>query len=299
MRNTNKIIQDYRDGKSLTQIAKEENLSRRKITKIIKDFGEPIVNRHNLLKFNENFFDSIDTEEKAYWLGFIYADGCIMQNTYSFELGLSTQDEGHIIKFIKDIAFTGKIYYKKNSISCCLRSKHFWTILNSYGCVPKKSLKLVFPNENIFKDKTLIRHFIRGYFDGDGCISQYVHQTIVSPHIEVIGTKLFLQEILKHSKCDAKFKHDNRHSENTFSLEFTKQNGIDFINYLYQNCSIYLDRKFQKFNFFKNGSRSIQEWIEFNESKTVNVCDDNAVVNVEIKESTSPYSVEIEPAIAE
>ena len=66
MKNTNKIIQDYRDGKSLTQIAKEENLSRRKITKIIKDFGEPIVNRHNLLKFNENFFDSIDTEEKAY-----------------------------------------------------------------------------------------------------------------------------------------------------------------------------------------------------------------------------------------
>ena len=50
---------------------------------------------------------------------------------------------------------------------------------------------------------------------------------------------------------------------------------------MYKDATIYLDRKYKLYEFFKNGSRSIQEWIEFNESKTANVCDDNAVVNVD------------------
>ena len=71
------------------------------------------------------------------------------------------------IKFGKSI-LNEKVFYK---VKWIVQNKHLWNILNSYGCTPRKSLTLKFPDIKIFKSKDLIRHFIRGYFDGDGCIS--------------------------------------------------------------------------------------------------------------------------------
>ena len=257
-----KLKNEYQLGKSLTQIAKDNNISRWKLTKLLKEAGEKIVNRHNSLKFNEHYFDNIDTEEKAYWLGFIFADGCIMRNSHSFELSLSHKDKDHIQKFTKVINYTGKVYTKKHSITCCLRSKHFWTVLYNYGCVPNKSLILKFPKLTIFNSQELIKHFIRGYFDGDGCISQHIYTHTVSPNITLLGTKEFLTELVKFTNIKGNFRHDYRHSANTFSLEFSKENGIQFINYIYLNSNVNLTRKYNKFLFFKEGSRSIQEWVE-------------------------------------
>ena len=290
-----KLKNEYQMGKSLTQIAKDNNISRWKLTKLLKDSGENIINKHNLLKFNENYFDVIDTEEKAYWLGFIFADGCIMSKTYSFELSLSHKDKDHVKKFANAINYSGKIYTKKHSVTCCLRSKHFWEKLYNCGCIPNKSLILKFPQTNIFKSKSLIKDFIKGYFDGDGCISQHTYTHTVSPYVSVIGTKDFLKEILNYCNLQAKFKHDARHANNTFSLEFSKENGIKFINYIYSNSTIHLDRKYNKFLFFKNGSRPIQEWIGLLSGKIgESPIQDNPEVNIEIKKSISPYSVDNE-----
>lgn len=107
--------------------------------------------------------------------------------------------------------------------------------------------------------------------------------------------KEFLKEILNHCNLQAKFRHDLRHSDNTFSLEFSKENGIKFINYIYSNSSIHLDRKYNKFLFFKNGSRPIQEWIGLLSGKIgESPIQDNPEVNIEIKKSISPYSVDNE-----
>ena len=62
-------------------------------------------------------------------------------------------------------------------------NKYFWNILNSYGCTPRKSLTLKFPDRDIFKSSDLIRHFIRGYFDGDGCFSRYIYSHTVTPRV--------------------------------------------------------------------------------------------------------------------
>lgn len=136
-------------------------------------------------KYNEHIFDTIDTEEKAYWLGYIYADGYINnpkprttgQIDYNFELCSKGDDIEHMKKFANFIELENPLKItkadNKGHTRCrvCLSSRHLWETLNSYGCTPKKSLTLKFPNESIFKDLSLIRHFIRGYFDGDGCIS--------------------------------------------------------------------------------------------------------------------------------
>lgn len=263
---------------SLTKMAKREGISRHILTKWFKKLNVKIINNHNRVKFNNHIFDCIDTEEKAYWLGFIFADGYISyspldnnkKSLYTFEISLQALDYMHLLKFNKFIENENtslKINnFKVNDkqFKRCrvyLTNKHFWNVLNSYGCTPRKSLTLKFPDIKIFKSKDLIRHFIRGYFDGDGCLTYHKYIKIISPACEFIGTNNFLNAIIKYSKIKGKFRHDKRHSDNTWILEYNKENGIKLINYLYDKSTIYLDRKFRLFSFFKNGSRLIQEWI--------------------------------------
>lgn len=176
-----------------------------------------------------------------------------------------------------------------------LANKHFWTTLNDYGCVPRKSLVLRFPRKEIFKNESLLRHFTRGYFDGDGCFSRNICTHVVSPVIELLGTREFLEEVLITSSIPAKYTHDKRHSDNTFSLSYSKDDGVLFINYLYDNASVYLDRKYKLFEFFKNGSRSVKEFAELLSDNIGEASGmGNTEINSEIKESESSYSVEVE-----
>lgn len=257
---------------SLTKLGEREGVDRRTISKHFKELGIEIINKQNRPKFNINVFDTIDTEEKAYWLGFIFADGYIgstpiredKKSIYNFELSLALKDFEHLEKFKKFISFEKEII--KDSYRCriMVANKHFWTILNNYGCTPNKSLTLKFPN---CIPNDLIRHFIRGYFDGDGCITRHVYINIVSPAINVIGTSDFLNNIINYSDTTPNIRHDKRHSKETLILEWHKDDGIKFINYLYKNSSIYLDRKFKLYNFFKDGSRSVKEFTELSEGK--------------------------------
>ena len=174
-------------------MAEREGTTRQTLAKYFKQLGIEIVNKQNRLKFDNTIFDSIDTEEKAYWLGFIFADGTINSSPleinkkpkYTIEISLKADDFHHLKKF------NTFMKYKKNGVKIqdakcgkviCKRcrwtitDKHLWETLNNYGCTPKKSLTLKFPDENIFKSKDLIRHFIRGYFDGDGCFTRIILQ---------------------------------------------------------------------------------------------------------------------------
>ena len=82
-------------------MAKEYNTTIQTLSKKLKERGVEIINRQNTTKFNENVFDVIDSEEKAYWLGFIFADGYISSRDYGFEISLSIIDVEHLIKFNK------------------------------------------------------------------------------------------------------------------------------------------------------------------------------------------------------
>lgn len=291
---------------SLTKISQREKIDRGNLSKKFKNLGIEIINRQNKSKFNEHIFDSIDTEEKAYWLGFIFADGYIQfknkNSSYTFELSLKGSDINHLYKFNKFMEYEGNNVKigktkcnKKEFLRCrwSITNKHLWEILNAYGCSPRKSLILNFPKKEIFKDICLIKHFIRGYFDGDGCISRYIHKNIVTPHINIIGTLSFLNEIDKYSQIVSIKKHDKRHNQNTYSNEYSKENGLNLIKYLYNNSSIYLERKYNLFKFFQNGSRSVKE---FTELLSGNIggkpIQENPEINLEIKKSKSLYSVE-------
>ena len=261
-------------GISLTKLAERESTTRQTLSKRFKMLGIEIINQQNRLRFNENVFDIIDTEEKAYWLGFIYADGYISYNDfddltkkplYSFELSLQLRDTKHLEKFTKFLNFDySKVSCDSYRCRVAFANKHLWHILNNYGCTPRKSLTLKFPNIEIFKDNSLIKHFIRGYFDGDGCFSRYIYSSgNVVPHISFMGTPEFLEELSKFiPPCKFSIRKDIRHTDQTITYDFKVDDSVTMINFMYEESNIYLDRKYILYNFFKNKSRSLQEYKE-------------------------------------
>lgn len=73
----------------------------------------------------------------------------------------------------------------------------------------------------------------------------------------IIGTNDFLSKIVKYSSIEGTVRHDRRHSNETMSLDCNKENSIKLAKFLYDKASVYLDRKYKLYNFFKEGSRSL------------------------------------------
>jgi hypothetical protein len=123
-------------------------------------------------KFNEDFFETIDSEHKAYFLGFIYADGSLVNNSISYRYKLNLKlhkKDNHILEeFIKCIDGDMNIWYnkKRNMCEISLSGKKIVNDLMNKGVLPNKTFTVQYP----VIDESLERHFLRGYFDGDGCI---------------------------------------------------------------------------------------------------------------------------------
>ena len=125
-----KIVEEYINTpnhlKNLTKLAEKFGLKQsRSVSKILKDAGVVIYNTAQHTCIDETVFDVIDTEEKAYWLGFMYADGCIYSKEYRMELSLQGSDVEHLQKFSKFLKSTKsdlvKIYrnYKQGNYDRC------------------------------------------------------------------------------------------------------------------------------------------------------------------------------------
>lgn len=209
--------------------------------------------------FNENFFDNIDTEQKAYFLGLLMADG----NIYKNNVRLLLQDtDRYIIEYLqKLILFGGKLYNRKsknNRKSCTsivLNSRKMCESLERYGCVPNKSLILQFPSQEIVP-KHFIHHFIRGYFDGDGCISLSTSQAMT-----IVSTNMFLSTLSKilESEAGIKIQKLENHPNNMITKRYriTGKDRIGkFYNFIYNNATIFMTRKKEKFEKFLFGGAS-------------------------------------------
>lgn len=127
---------------------------------------------------DENYFEEINTPEKAYWLGFLYADGSIKEigNNYRLDLGLSTIDKEWIDVFNNCISSNYPIYTQTTKINnkeflqsrLCITSNKLCNDLIKLGIVPNKTYCDIFP-EDI--PDNFLHHYIIGVFDGDGCIT--------------------------------------------------------------------------------------------------------------------------------
>ncbi len=200
-------------------------------------------------KLNENFFEKIDSEEKAYFLGLLYADGYINEKLNFVELTLHQRDSeilNILVNFLYPEGRPLKIINEKY-LRLIINSKKIVNDLKKYGCFQKKTFKLKFPT---IIENHLFRHFIRGYFDGDGS----VYENNGTLNISIVGTVDFLNETKKIliNNCNVnETKFDIRHPERNNNICALRYGGNIIINriyhYLYDNSTIYLKRKYNKF----------------------------------------------------
>lgn len=259
---TDEIVELANQGLSATEIAKILGVWRQTVYYKLKRIGRSIPNYHNSLKFDNTVFDIIDTEEKAYWLGFLMADGYVSNKSNTVELSLKESDNNHLEKFnnflkrnnsikISKIKTDGKEYGR---CRCAITDRHFHDRLVELGCTPQKSLTLKFPNKKVFVKENLIRHFIRGYVDGDGCLSYTKTGRLV---VEIMGTKEFLEEIVSLYPDYFKqtfHKDKRRSSSNTYFIVCSCTNADKFASILYDKSNIYLDRKYKRFAVLRRNS---------------------------------------------
>ena len=238
------------EGFTQKQMAQELGVCRTTVQRALKKLHLSTPNYHNALKFDNTVFDCIDSEEKAYWLGFLYADGNVSSTINNVELSLSAADTEHLEKYraflknespvkVSNVTCDGKKYSR---CRLTVSNKHLKEQLISLGCTPNKSLKLKFPKD-IFKYDELKYHFIRGYIDGDGCISFTSSGRL---HLQIIGTKEFLNSIKEIFPIFSKLMHDKRWKSNTYFMSCNCNNADEVITKLYKNSTIYLQRKYDK-----------------------------------------------------
>lgn len=182
------------------------------------------------MNYNENVFNNIDSEEAAYWLGFIHADGHI--NKRSLEIELKSQDYKHLIKFSEFIK-------KDKNPKVTFRNKQYPTCRINIGS--KKlcdNLRNIAKSINIinFIPEDFIFHFLRGLFDGDGSIGK--------DRIDIIGFTPVIEKIKEILDCGRIEYECYKGISRIYIYGLKRGKALNILHKLYDNASIFLDRKY-------------------------------------------------------
>lgn len=191
MNQTAAWAQEYRAGASVWTIGKCHGVNGQLVWSRLKRAGVQMRTREEAIRkepirldaFSENL-----TREDAYWLGLLYADGCIsVARKTGFDvlsLVAHADDEESIVGFLAHLGLVGRIMRRKDkrAVSAVVTSKTISSRLRALGIVPAKTHTIRFPQ---FLDAKLLKHFIRGYFDGDGSVYSRVRPRYVTPQITV------------------------------------------------------------------------------------------------------------------
>lgn len=233
---------------------------------------EPLLENSELYKskygkyyVNIDYFNKIDNEWKAYWLGFLYADGCNDTSNNCVRLKLQKRDKLQIIKFKNSLqsdanlkviksnrhTLNGREIRSGEQVEINICGKKLSEDLSRLGCVRNKTYILQFPNNDILPD-FLMRHFIRGYFDGDGWVSVNIDRKIM--YVGFVGMQCFIEPLKDYLVNKLNIENvtiRRRKNRESKAVEISWSSILDcekLFNYLYNNCNIYLERKFLKFN---------------------------------------------------
>lgn len=224
--------------------------------------GLPEIKSKYKYSFNENFFKNLNDPIVVYWIGFIIADGGLFlrkNDNYDFAINLKSLDKNHLQNFLNDIDSNRYIYdYKPIKIKnidkeyfmsgVTLSSKIIANDLIKLGCVPNKTKIGVFISPLIPKE--MYRHFIRGYFDGDGSIGITKNHQL---RCNFVGCLKILEEIRSVLIFELKVNNVKIFKRNNiYSIEWVGNLQTSKIyEWLYQDSTRFLERKFKIYNDFK------------------------------------------------
>jgi hypothetical protein len=274
------ICELYTSGMNTPEIAKKYHVCPETINRFlrldnieIRLQGESI----RIHKFkDEHFFDCIDTEAKAYFLGLLYTDGCnyikIKNNNHINFIMISLQErDKHILDTFCDYIFgnnnillkriTKKDYNRQDQYCLRIVSRHMSETLLSYGMEPRKSFTMEMPT---CIPSHLFRHFVRGMWDGDGSIFYNTNSKnfgcsfIGSPKCcdelkRILSDEYGFTFCIHHKKCCSKPMSDLKIHGNNVSE--------NFLSWMYDESdpSLRLLRKYEKYQDLLKLKNDIKE----------------------------------------
>lgn len=236
------VIREYLDNK----------ICENTILKILKDNNIKIRPKGNIpFKIdNIDYFKCIDTEYKAYIIGLLISDGYILKadkKSPVWGISLKLEDEYILQEILNQIGLTKKLINDRDNCKMLLvTSTEMVNDLQQYGIVQRKSFKVRLP-KNI--PNNLMKHLIRGIFDGDGTV--FINSTdrlyfgFYGNHFILTEIKELLTKEINIS--DNKITDKDTVSQMTFSK---KEDILNFYNYLYDESNVYLTRKKDKFTSY-------------------------------------------------
>lgn len=255
---TNKQKQDIlrmytKESMTIAEIKEVYTTHRREIGRILKDFGidtsyyQPrSVNR----SINRDFFEVIDTEEKAYILGLLMADGCVRyRREGQCYLTLELIDREIVERVQKELNSDSKIYESHRKRDYIENEKQTYTFsvtdnkicndLAKYGIVPMKTKKTDWLTQDI--PYNLRKHYLRGLFDGDGSIGYYNNRwfiTLINNHPEFLKDVGTWIDDLLGLKCPKVSK-----TSTSYRIGYTGKKAKELMKLLYQDNNIHIIRK--------------------------------------------------------
>lgn len=234
----------YLSGLSMDKVGEELGFSHGCVLRVLKRQG--IKRRPKAVTSikNVDIFKTIDTPEKAYWLGFMATDGNVFGTRV--QINLCRRDEGHLLKFrdflggstsikhrTKKDKQTGKTYLLA---TYSFRCKELVQDLSNHGILPKKSMTIL-PWKG---PEHLMSHYWRGCVDGDG----WVGQSKSVDRLSFCGNLMMVTAFSEWVKGFTDTVSSVRPHKNIFTFEIARKKAEVVTRVLYKDAEVFLQRKF-------------------------------------------------------
>jgi hypothetical protein len=262
------VLAEYQKGTGTCEIAEKLNVKRWVPWRILSQAGVELRKKSVYKKkYNQQFFDEY-SPESAYWAGFILADGNVTRNSSLLQIGLSKVDESHLLKFCQAIGLESELIPDGDCVRMSVSGKHMCqSLADNFGVYPRKSNVCVFPEQI---PNHLWSHFIRGVFDGDGCVTfgKYTNKQSEQKRTLVINFtgSIELLDFLKNhfynsigvvvgrgSFSGIPPTHIVGRHKKTGEFSYSGRNAVIILDWLYDNSEekTRLERKYEKFQNLK------------------------------------------------
>lgn len=262
------VLENYL-SMSFPKIGEKLGKSGKQIEGWVRNHISDRIKKHR--QINDTYFSEIDTPEKAYWLGLIYADGWVCKYIrskqdekprYNYEFGIELQRQDEYILYQLNDALGGEntIKQKTNELviadnehvtrseSSVLRvySKQIVEDLLKHGIDYRKSHSSVFP----VVDLQYFPQYLRGYIDGDGCIHKNLRGNL-AVHITCSNQDclIYIQDVLNNAfgiSSSVYCEHNENYLDKYRLYCYRKNDAISLLNLIYRDPNTpRLDRKYK------------------------------------------------------
>jgi hypothetical protein len=256
-----KIVAMYNNGHGSPSIAKEVGLTFHQVLNILKKEGITLRSARDSARkysFNENFFETIDSPEKAYIIGFIIADGSLNEKRVSLKISIHNKDKEILNRINIIMESDKKIYERFNRNGFSSNGTPLCELVFTSPKITSDLIKLGIRSNKTFNceipkiKQHLLSHFWRGMLDGDGHIS-ISKRGKCTPSLETgICGNIHMMNALSEYMTSLGIINKITKDKSIFRVRICAMRALKFLDYLYENDTISLIRKKEKYLHYKS-----------------------------------------------